>query len=98
MLLHVACRSLRRLSQKVRQGGSFTKGGKDNFYVDWVLTLELKLSKTLSGFVYVYCSYGGGLRPPYKYGTKYTSPLRVFDNFHSKAKIIGTFNFSKNKK
>ena len=28
---------------------------------------------------------------PYKYGTKYTSPLRVFDNFNSKAKTIGTF-------
>ena len=37
-----------------------------------------------------------GAKPPYNCNTKYTSPLRVFDNFNSKAKTIGTFNFSKN--
>ena len=46
----------------------------------------------------MYCSYGGqGLHPPppHKYGTEYTSPLRVFDNFNSKAKTIATFNICK---
>ena len=37
----------------------------------------------------------GGLRPLYKYRTKYTSPLRVFDNFNSKAKATATFDFCK---
>ena len=43
----------------------------------------------------MYCSYRGGLRPSYKYGTDYTRPLRVFDNFNSKAKTIAPSNFSK---
>ena len=33
--------------------------------------------------------------PPYNFNTKYTSPLRVFDNFNSKAKTIATFNSCK---
>ena len=60
-----------------------------------VFALELKLSKTLSGLVYFVLQLLGGLRPPYKYGTKYTSTLRVFDNFDSKAKNISTLNFCK---
>ena len=32
--------------------GVHLQGGQDNFYVDWVFALELKLSKTLSGLVY----------------------------------------------
>ena len=63
--------------------------------VAMVFALELKLSKTLRGLVYFVLQLQGGLRPPYKYGTKYTSPLRVFDNFNFKAKTIGTFNFSR---
>ena len=60
-----------------------------------VFALESKLSKTLRGLVCFVLQLSGGLRPLYKYGKKYTSPLRVFDNFNSKAKTIGTFNFSK---
>ena len=60
-----------------------------------VFALKLKLSKTLRGLVYFVLQLLGGLRPPYKYGTEYTSPLRVSDNFNFKAKTIGTFNFSK---
>ena len=62
--------------------------------VAMVFALELKLSKTLRGLVYFVLQLWGGLRPPYKYGTKYTSPLRVFDNFNSKAKTKATFDFS----
>ena len=44
----------------------------------------------------VFCTAVIGVpRTPYKYGTKYKSPLRVFDNFRSKAKTIATFNFCK---
>ena len=55
--------------------------------------LELKLSKTLSGLVYFVLHFfnRGGLRPSYKHGTTYTSPLRVFDNFNSKAKAQATY-------
>ena len=60
-----------------------------------VFALKLKLSKTLRGLVYFVLQLQGGLRPPYKYGTKYTSPLGVFDNFNSIAKTIATFNFCK---
>ena len=66
------------------------QGGKDNFYVALVFALELKLSKTLSGLVYFVLQLSGGLCPPYKYSTKYTNPLRVFDNFNSKAKTQAT--------
>ena len=55
-----------------------------------VFALELKLSKTLRELVYFVLQLQGGLRPPYKYGTKYTSPLRIFDNFNSKAKTQAT--------
>ena len=55
-----------------------------------VFALELKWSKTLGGLVYFV---------PYLYGgrsnTKYTSPLRVFDNFNSKAKTVDAVNFAK---
>ena len=34
-------------------------------------------------------------RPPYNCNTKYTSPLRVFGNFNSKAKTMATFDFCK---
>ena len=37
--------------------------------------------------------YGGGAS--YKYDAKYTSPLRVFDNFNSKAKTLDAVNFAK---
>ena len=37
----------------------------------------------------------GGRSPRYNYNTKYTSPLRVFDNFNSKAKTLDVFNFAK---
>ena len=60
-----------------------------------VFALELKLSKTLRGLVYFVPYLYGGRSPPYNFNTKYTSPLRVFDNFNFKAKTIGTFNFSK---
>ena len=36
-----------------------------------------------------------GASHPYNCKTKPTSPLRVFDNFNSKAKTLATFNFSK---
>ena len=72
------------------------QGGQDNFYVAWVFALELKLSKTLSGLVYFVPYLYGGPSPPYICNTTYTSPLRVFDNFNSKAKILATFNFCKN--
>ena len=36
-----------------------------------------------------------GRSPPYNCNTKYTSPLRVFDNFNSKAKTSPAFNFAK---
>ena len=35
--------------------------------------------KLWGGLCILYCSYRGGLRPPYKYGTKYASLPRVFD-------------------
>ena len=38
---------------------------------------------------------GGGLCPPYKYVTKCTSQLRVFDNLNSKAKTLATLSFAK---
>ena len=56
----------------------------------------IEVVKNSEEAVVFYIAVMGGLRPPYKYGTKYTSPLRVFDNFNFKAKTIGTFNFSKN--
>ena len=59
-----------------------------------VFALELKLAKTLRGLVYFVPYLYGGRSPPYNRNTKYTSPLRVFDNFNSKAKTVGTFNFS----
>ena len=43
----------------------------------------------------MYCSYRGGFPPRDKYGTKYTSPLRVFDNFNSKVKTLDAVNFAK---
>ena len=61
-----------------------------------VFALKLKLSKPLTGLVYFVLQLYGGLPPSYKYGKKYRSSLRVFDNFNFKAKTIGTFNFSKN--
>ena len=62
-----------------------------------VFALELKLSKTLRGLVYFVLQLQGVLRPPLrnKYGTKCTSPLRVSDNFNSKAKAIATFGVCK---
>ena len=39
----------------------------------------------------------GGPSPPYECNTKYTSPLRVFDNFNSKAKTLDAVNFAKMK-
>ena len=57
-----------------------------------VLALKLKLSKTLRGLVYFVPYLHGGRSPPYNCNTKYTSPLRVFANFNSKAKNIATFN------
>ena len=59
-----------------------------------VFALELKLSKTLRGLVYFVPYLYGGRSPPYNCNTKYTSPLRVFDNFNSKAKTIATFNLA----
>ena len=64
-----------------------------------VFALKLKLSETLRGLCILYCSCRG-LRPQckyFQYGTKYTSPLRVFDNFIFKAKTIATFNLAKSK-
>ena len=55
-----------------------------------VSVLELNLSKMLSGLMCFLLQSKGGLRPQYKYGTKYTSPFRVFDNFNSKAKTQAT--------
>ena len=62
-----------------------------------VFTLELKLSRTLRGLVYFVPYLCGGRSPPYNCNTKCTTvaPLRVFDNFNSKAKTIATFYFSK---
>ena len=60
-----------------------------------VFALGLKLSKTLRGLVYFVPYLHRGRSPPYNCNTKYTSPLRVFVNFNSKAKTIATFNFSK---
>ena len=37
----------------------------------------------------------GGEATPYNCNTKYTSPLRVFDNFNSTAKTLATSNFAK---
>ena len=37
------------------------------------------MSTTLRGVCAFYVVAKGGLRPPYRYGTKYTSLLRVFD-------------------
>ena len=57
--------------------------------------MELKLSITLSGLVYfVPCSYGER-SPPYNCNTKYTSPVKVVDNFNSKAKTLAIFSFVK---
>ena len=42
----------------------------------------------------MYRTYTGGEGPPDKCNTKYTSPLRVFDDFNSKAKTIATFDFA----
>ena len=50
----------------------------DKLRVAMVFALELKLSKTLRGLVYFVLQLQWGLRPLYKYGTKYTSPLRFF--------------------
>ena len=55
----------------------------------------MKLSKTLRGLVYFVLQLWGGVWPPYKHSTEYTSPLRVFDNFKSKAKTIAKVNFCK---
>ena len=57
-----------------------------------VFALKLKLSKTLRGLVYFVPYLYGGRSPPYNCNTKYTSPLRVFDNLNFKA-TIGTFIF-----
>ena len=60
-----------------------------------VFALKLKLSKTLRGLVYFVPYLYGGRSPSYNYNTKYTSPLKVFDNFNSKAEKLATFNFAK---
>ena len=57
--------------------------------------LELRLSKTLRGLVYFVPYIYAGRSPPYNCNTKYTSPLRAFDNFNSKAKTLATFHFAK---
>ena len=56
-----------------------------------VFALELKLSKTLRGLKYFVLSLHRGRSPPYNCKAKYTSPLRVFDNFNSKAKTIANY-------
>ena len=63
--------------------------------VDKFFALELKLSKTLSGLVYFVPLLYEGRSPPYNCNTKYSSPLRVFDNFNSKAKTLDAVNFAK---
>ena len=60
-----------------------------------VFALELKLSKTLRGLVYFVPYLYGGRSPPYNCNTKYTSLLRVFDNFNSKVKTLATLNYAK---
>ena len=59
-----------------------------------VFALKLKLSKTLRGLVYFVPYLYGGRSPPYNCNTKYTSPLRVFDNFNSKAKTLDAVKFA----
>ena len=63
-----------------------------------VFALELKLSKTLRGLVYFVPYLHGGRSPPISAIQNTQAPLRVFDDFHFKAKTIGTFNFSTNQK